>query len=1055
MVCGLLFAAQTASLPHVQSLSDGLVSPARLAIGPTGAVWVTDPTACRVVRFDAAGAHTGSWPVPAGPIGIAQHPDGRVFVSLRDEPGVAIFDTDFQWIGSLGAGDPAVTFERPTDVDIATDTGRIYVVDADGDRIYVFEPDGSLALKLGTRGHLPGTHMYPSAITVDETRERLIVADHDMYRMQVFTTGGVFLFQFGGRLDTPETGQGFTPRTQGLAADDTGGLYVADALMNTVRKFDATGSDLGIVVPNGHQPGALRVPCDVALSQDGSRLYVASVDRGQVEVFATVEDAGDNSQTLRRSSPFGWPVRLVEGVRNGPHLVHDRLHFCKPCHDITNQPGGDGGTVEGQTALCLSCHNAGGRALTMFVQSRYMADPFGTNPGLDGRGTSHAWGIPAWRDGEEWSRPDTPLSTYLGPNDEIKCATCHNQHDTEAYGHYLRVNNDHDALCKSCHDARTTDAGEPGSHPVGVIYPAGQDGYPAPGTLGALSLKDGRVECMTCHDVHNADSGGACDGEGDGMLLRRANDAALCQACHTQHLAHATSTDWQPACNECHDVHDVGSTNSALIARDVEGVAVTFVSAPHPDTGPFDYIHGPSATGSFDGLCETCHTATDHHRNSSTGNHSHFAGMACTICHTHEGGFAPMEDSCLLCHADPPDGLDEPNREGAHAVHLSHARGPHIENCDTCHLSEHDATHDNGVVDFASGEDANHDGRIDLSETDTCDACHGPDGAFDGVNDPVIGAKVNWYADIYNGALLADDKADWCLGCHDTPGAVVHEVTAPAVAGDNMTWGFKISGHGMNHYLCTECHDANGSHTDGIAQSFSQRFPLAPGGWIKPPDQREIDRDTYNTSYRLKPVDGARALEIPRDESVEPTGDFRLCFSCHDEVRLLGVPDGYWQFPPVPAYLQPAEHVAQTNFRNEMPWGWYWHGEPTNAHWQHLGVEPADWDVDHDGFRTDSRTSCVTCHNPHGAQRFAGGATHRMTRADLDITLGLWSDGNTVHEYGYIGSDEYMYPGGDMHCRSCHADIGPGEDPPNTGLHSRYYRRRIYFERDECLECHP
>ena len=1049
LIVGTLPLAQAAPLPHLNTLENGLLSPARIAMAPDRSILVTDPEAGKVIRFDASGAHTGSWSMPDGPLGIAVHPDGRVFVSMRDAPGVAIFDADFQLIGSLGADDPAVTFVQPTDVDIATDTGRIYVVDADGDRIYGFEPDGSLALLLGTRGHLPGAYLYPSAIAVDEARGRLIVADHDMYRMQVFTTGGVFLFQFGGRLETPTTGSGLTPRPQGLDVSGDGHIYVSDALMSTVRVFDSAGNDLGVVATYGLTPGTLRNPCDLALTAENDKLYVANVGNGCVEVFATSDVGVAAASTPTQPPPgTGGATRLTQGVRNGPHLVADRLNFCQPCHGITGQPGNSPGTPEGQAALCASCHNAGGRALNTFVHSHNMADPYGTNAGADGKGSSHAWDVPAVGDQEEWSRPGYPMSAYLGPNDTIKCSTCHNQHDTETHTPYLRISNDGDALCKSCHDARVKGIGEPGSHPVGILYPAGEDAYPHAADVAPLLIKEGQVECMTCHDVHDANSGGANDGAGDGMLLRQANDETLCTACHTEHAIHYTESGWQPTCSDCHDVHDVGSENNDLIARSIEGVQVAFTAPASTTEGPFDYIHGQNTPASYDGVCEACHTATSYHRNSPDGDHDHYTDLPCTACHIHSGGFAPMENYCYLCHGEPPNGQETPNRTGSHDVHFTAAHGPHVEECETCHKPQEADTHDNGVVNFASGVDANGDGRFDLDETDVCNECHSPGGTYDGVHDPIIGAKANWYTGVYVDNLLPEEKANWCLGCHDTGDAIVHEVAAPTVAGDSMSWGYNIAGHGVFHVLCTECHDSTMAHSDGIATSFSARFPLMPGGGF------DDDREAYNNGYRLKRFDGQWALTIPRPLGDYDPGMFRLCFDCHDEGALMGVPANYEQFPPVPEYLQRPAGVAVTNHRNESEWGFDIIEDPVNSHWRHIAPDLLMWDVDHNGQYIDSCGSCVMCHNPHGTQHHEGGATIAMTKADLGIGYGVYDDGETLWEYGYLGSSEWLSAGGDLFCRSCHLEHGQGEDPPSTEEHARYYRQQLNLWGDDCWACH-
>jgi hypothetical protein len=176
-----------------------------------------------------------------------------------------------------------------------------------------------------------------------------------------------------------------------------------------------------------------------------------------------------------------------------------------------------------------------------------------------------------------------------------------------------------------------------------------------------------------------------------------------------------------------------------------------------------------------------------------------------------------------------------------------------------------------------------------------------------------------------------------------------------------------------------------------------------------------------------------------------------LCFSCHDEVKILGVPSNYG-YPRLstepPVDLQLPEGVAQTNYRNDYEWGYGWvanGGKPANIHWNHIGNANSNWNVDHLEEIGDSRRSCVTCHNPHGARSADGGPTPARTVADLAISYGVYNDGTVDREYGYIGSEAFKKAGGDLHCESCH-HFGPGNDPPLTGQQTRYYREWLDLE---------
>ncbi|MCK4659436.1 MAG: NHL repeat-containing protein [Phycisphaerae bacterium] len=155
-----------------------------------------------MVRFDLAGAYLGAWSEPSGPLGVAVHPDGRIFVSRRDDGKVGVYDSGFNFLRFLGDGNPMVNFVKPTDLAMDAAGERVYVVDSGGDRIYAFESDESLGLILGLRGSGSGEFKYPSAIAFDATNNRILVADQENYRVQVFDTDGVRQFQFGYRRQT-------------------------------------------------------------------------------------------------------------------------------------------------------------------------------------------------------------------------------------------------------------------------------------------------------------------------------------------------------------------------------------------------------------------------------------------------------------------------------------------------------------------------------------------------------------------------------------------------------------------------------------------------------------------------------------------------------------------------------------------------------------------------------------------------------------------------------------------------------------------------------------
>jgi len=987
VLAGLLSVAQLPPLAHSATWSNGLDNPARLAV-TAGEVLVTDPRANAVIRFDLSGTFLGTRSEPAGPVGVAVHPDGRIFVSRRDDAKVGVYDAAFTFQHFLADG--IVSFVEPTDLAVDTVSGRLYVVDSGADRFYAFDSSEALALIVGIRGGRSSEFRHPGAIAIDAANNRVLVADQDNYRVQVFSTAGLFQLSFGYRIKYLPGGssEGWFPRTAVLAVDSSGNIYVTDAVMGTLRVFNPLGAELGKVADYGTGPGELQTPGDVALDASG-RVLVANGNVGTVEVYdPPVRSAlsgatgtrfqGTNAAEYdllragRRARPQG-PLQIGIGIGTGPvlpspqpvipgwdppHMLDDLT--CGRCHSIDAQPGGHLGLVLGQTVLCLSCHTGAGHALATSFRAIDAADPYGTNPDLlDGEGTSHAWGVTAVNADADSVGP-TPggeMDLHLDGGN-IKCGTCHDPHNSDVDAPFLRVGIQTDQMCKECHAPRDKGPGEGGTHPVGFSYPGGQGEFPDGGSIAPLDLKIGRLQCLTCHAVHYADSGAANGGAGDGMLLRAANDDTLCRICHTEHELHDVAGAWQPTCSDCHEVHDPDNVNLALVAANVNGAGMTFQDNDLGDNGLHDFIHANHDPVSYDGICEVCHTATTYHRNTADGDHAHFVDLLCTDCHPHSTGFMPSAEACTACHGQPPDGAAFPNTAGSHAVHMTAPDGPNIADCFVCHSSLGGGTHINGAASFATGADANSNGNIDLAETDVCDACHSPDGAFDGANNATYGAKANWADGVYDEGSLPPAKAQWCAGCHDQGTSTVNAVSAPAVAGDDATWGYYTTGHGRSQMVaCTDCHDLSAPHFDGVAHSY------------------QAVADNYQQAFRLKSINGGAPLVVPRTgfDSLDAYDDppyWDLCFSCHDRYALLGGPTA----PAGPYY---ADQFG-TNFRSDdsviIPDGLNTDIAPYsmtgatdfNAHYAHMDGPPHSYDSDRDGT-ADSYGTCVACHNIHGS----------------------------------------------------------------------------------------
>jgi hypothetical protein len=396
-------------------------------------------------------------------------------------------------------------------------------------------------------------------------------------------------------------------------------------------------------------------------------------------------------------------------------------------------------------------------------------------------------------------------------------------------------------------------------------------------------------------------------------------------------------------------------------------------------TPPFDGTLGDGNPSLVDGACEVCHTATTYHNKYGTGA-THYPGNNCTICHPH--------------FADDVVNYFAPTFVGgqSHFTHFNDPKGPMLgtNNCTYCHSSSL------GFHFFADDKPLVPESGYPQGTT-VCNQCHSPGGAYDGVNDPVIGAKPNWETAIYKAPVnpsdwpseIQDGKEQWCLGCHDNVPANSKKdgtgILAPNVAGNNVTYGYNVTGHGIYGNppvtcagpLPFGCHATTGKFCSINKSKVCIDDTDCPTGqtcnYALHIDGNEQTYDAalnnYRSGYRL-----ADDMSIPRFGEYGAAA-FKLCFRCHDSAPFL------------------IESNTATDFRDDIkPDG---NGNrPWNFHWEHLQEgysAKLAWDSDYSwpGGEClsyydccDSAMSCTTCHNVHGSPCIVGTSIVPCTETD-------------------------------------------------------------------------
>ena len=173
-------------------------------------------------------------------------------------------------------------------------------------------------------------------------------------------------------------------------------------------------------------------------------------------------------------------------------------------------------------------------------------------------------------------------------------------------------------------------------------------------------------QCASCHQVHGA--------TGFNRLLKESVVEVLCLTCHgpagISTLKAAVHTNkrgsnypvFSMSCRVCHDPHSnqatnwLGTTNLKLVGSR-QGTTPRRARILTPNSGIREVVFRSRGSrlgqptlhsfadgdqdlnGYYDGVCETCHTLAQNHRNTATGDHSHNRGDTCVRCHAHVDGF--------------------------------------------------------------------------------------------------------------------------------------------------------------------------------------------------------------------------------------------------------------------------------------------------------------------------------------------------------------------------------------------------------------------------------
>jgi hypothetical protein len=404
------------------------------------------------------------------------------------------------------AADPPL--DRPFAVGLTNDGGTL-ICDRSGVR------RNDAAGRLQCRYTLADEPFKPAgALAVGE---EVWVTNLAQHRVEVFAADtGAHLRSIGRHGSGP--GEFALPRS--LARTPDGNVCIVDVLNNRVQMLAPDGTWLRDIGQPGDNVGSFGRPKDVAVGPDGT-IFVTDAFSQRVHAFAA-----DGTVLLAFGEPDSGPNALVlpSGIA---------VSTVPPEHYTPLPPGED---VSYYVLVAEQLHDPGVRVYA-WLDAAGRAEDAPLSSGI----ATH------WQ-------PQFPQSAAINPHwHPDRCDKCHKLED----GRRLPIPpQDVDAVCVSCHDGVQAFA-DP--HPIG--RPAVTDLVTTPDDWPTV---DGRIGCLTCHDMERHCRPDAQRPDSNVVLLRHFDPQralAYCETCHRTELGYRFSPHRQrdaqgkireDACLFCH-----------------------------------------------------------------------------------------------------------------------------------------------------------------------------------------------------------------------------------------------------------------------------------------------------------------------------------------------------------------------------------------------------------------------------------------------------------------------------------------------------------------------
>src|SRR5436190_1922681 len=316
-----------------------LNAPFGIAVDSAGNFYIAEWINHRVRKVDTSGRITtvagigvGGYGGDGGPAteaalnspeGVAVDAAGNIYIADSFNNRIRKVDTSGVITTIAGNGSPQYTGEGvATQVSLndpsgvaADNSGNLYIADNSSHRIRKLDLSSGIISTIagtgiggfgGDGGPASAAQVFnPTHLATDQAGN-LYIADYNNHRIRKISAGTGIITTVAGSA-TPDNHGGYSgdggPATSaqfnnpaGVAIDAAGNLYIADAQNKRVRKVDTSGivSTIAGGGTNGDgcnsETAALKFPIDVALTPDGTHIYIADYSDNRIRLITTGEN---------------------------------------------------------------------------------------------------------------------------------------------------------------------------------------------------------------------------------------------------------------------------------------------------------------------------------------------------------------------------------------------------------------------------------------------------------------------------------------------------------------------------------------------------------------------------------------------------------------------------------------------------------------------------------------------------------------------------------------------------------------------------------------------